>query len=98
MKIARSIKISRKQLLAHKLRTILALVGIIIGVSAVIIMVAIGNGAQNEVLSKIEAMGADLLIINAGQVQKTAGRMQVQGVVTTLTLQDVGASERMFAR
>ena len=94
MKIARSIKISRKQLLAHKLRTILALVGIIIGVSAVIIMVAIGNGAQNEVLSKIEAMGTDLLIINAGQVQNTAGRMQVRGVVTTLTLQDADALKK----
>lgn len=95
MKIARSIKISRKQLLAHKLRTILALVGIIIGVSAVIIMVAIGNGAQNEVLSKIEAMGTDLLIINAGQVQKTAGRMQIRGVVTTLTLQDADALQKV---
>ena len=94
MKIARSIKISRKQLLAHKLRTILALVGIIIGVSAVIIMVAIGNGAQNEVLSKIETMGTDLLIINAGQVQNTAGRMQVRGVVTTLTLQDADALKK----
>ena len=94
MKIARSIKISRKQLLAHKLRTFLALVGIIIGVSAVIIMVAIGNGAQNEVLSKIEAMGTDLLIINAGQVQNTAGRMQVRGVVTTLTLQDADALKK----
>jgi len=94
MKIARSIKISRKQLLAHKLRTFLALVGIIIGVSAVIIMVAIGNGAQNEVLSKIETMGTDLLIINAGQVQNTAGRMQVRGVVTTLTLQDADALKK----
>lgn len=94
MKIARSIKISRKQLLAHKLRTILALVGIIIGVSAVIIMVAIGNGAQNEVLSKIEAMGTDLLIINAGQVQKNAGRMQMRGVVTTLRLQDAAALQK----
>lgn len=94
MKIARSIKISRKQLLAHKLRTILALVGIIIGVSAVIIMVAIGNGAQNEVLSKIEAMGTNLLIINAGQVQNTAGRMHIRGVVTTLTLQDAVALQK----
>ena len=91
MKIVRSIKISRKQLLAHKLRTILALVGIIIGVSTVIIMVAIGNGAQNEVMSKIEAMGTDLLIINAGQVHNTAGRMRIRGVVTTLTLQDADA-------
>jgi putative ABC transport system permease protein len=88
MKIACSIRISRKQLLAHKLRTALALVGILIGVSAVIIMVAIGKGTQNEVLGKIEAMGTNLLVVNAGQVQKTAGRMQIRGDVTTLTLQD----------
>jgi len=88
MKIARSIKISRKQLLAHKLRTALALLGIIIGVSAVIIMVAIGNGAQKEVLDKIEAMGTNLIIVNAGQVQKSAGRMQVRGAVTSLRPED----------
>lgn len=78
-------------MLAHKLRTALALIGIIIGVSAVIIMVAIGNGAQNEVLSKIEAMGSNLIIVNAGQVQKSAGRMQIRGVVTTLRLEDTEA-------
>jgi len=89
MKITRSIRISRKQLVAHKLRTGLALIGIVIGVSAVIIMVAIGNGAQDEVLSKIEAMGTNLLIVNAGQVQKSAGRQQIRGTVTTLTLADV---------
>jgi len=94
MKIARSIKISRKQLLAHKLRTALALIGIIIGVSAVIIMVAIGNGAQNEVLGKIEAMGTNLIIVNAGQVQRSAGRMQVRGTVTTLRLEDAEALQR----
>jgi putative ABC transport system permease protein len=94
MKITRSIGISRKQLAAHKLRTALALTGIVIGVSAVIIMVAIGNGAQEEVLSKIEAMGTDLLVVNAGQVQKSAGRQQIRGTVTTLTLEDVEAIER----
>ncbi|MBI5473580.1 MAG: ABC transporter permease [Ignavibacteriae bacterium] len=94
MNIARSIRISRKQLAAHKLRTALALTGIVIGVSAVIIMVAIGNGAQQEVLSKIEAMGTDLLIVNAGQVQKSAGRQQIRGTVTTLALADVEAIAR----
>jgi len=94
MKIARSIKISRKQLLAHKLRTALALIGIIIGVSAVIIMVAIGNGAQKEVLDKIEAMGTNLIIVNAGQVQKSAGRLQVRGAVTTLRMEDAEALQR----
>lgn len=91
MKIARSIRISRRQLAAHKLRTALALLGIVIGVSAVIIMVAIGKGAQDEVLSKIEAMGTNLLVVNAGQVQKSAGRQQIRGTVTTLTLEDAEA-------
>ncbi len=89
MKITKSIKISRNQLLSNKLRTFFSLVGIIIGVSAVIIMVAIGNGAQKEVLSKIESMGTNLIIVNAGQVQKSVGRQQIRGTVTSLTLKDV---------
>ncbi len=89
MKLSKSIKISRNQLLSNKLRTFFALMGIIIGVSAVIIMVAIGNGARNEVLSKIEAMGTNLIIVNAGQVQKNVGRQQIRGTVTSLTLKDV---------
>jgi len=94
MKITRSIRVSRKQLAAHKLRTALALLGIVIGVSAVIVMVAIGNGAQEQVLSKIEAMGTNLIVINAAQVQKSAGRQQIRGTVTTLTLEDVEAVGR----
>lgn len=94
MKITRSIRISRKQLAAHPMRTVLALTGIVIGVSAVIIMVAIGNGAQQEVLSKVEAMGTNLLVVNAGQVQKIAGRQQIRGTVTTLSLEDADAIMR----
>jgi putative ABC transport system permease protein len=74
--------------MAHPLRTGLALTGIIIGVSAVIIILAIGNGAQREVLSKIEAMGTNLLIVTPGEVQKTVGRQQIRGTVTTLTVED----------
>ena len=91
MKIYRSIKMSQKALLAHKLRTVLALLGIIIGVSAVIIMVAIGRGAQKEVLSKIEGMGTNLIVVNAGQVRSFGGRQRRIGNVTTLTLKDTKA-------
>lgn len=91
MRIAQSLKISRKQLGAHKMRTILALSGILIGVAAVILMVAVGRGAQREVLSRIEDMGTNLLIVNAGQVQRTAGRREIRGTATTLTLQDAEA-------
>lgn len=93
MKIYRSLKISQKTLLAHKLRTALALLGIIVGVSAVIIMIAIGNGAEEEVVSKIEAMGTNLVIVNTGEIKTTAGR-QFRGTVTTLTLEDVDAIEK----
>ncbi len=89
MKISKSIKISRNQLMANKLRTFLALMGVVIGVSAVIVMVAIGNGAQHEILSKIESMGTNLILVNAGQMQKTAGRVQVGETVSSLTLKDV---------
>ena len=88
MKIYRNIIISRKTLLTHKLRTILALTGITIGVAAVILMIAIGRGAQSEVLSRIEAMGTNLLIVNAGQVRTFAGRKRQIGNVTTLNLKD----------
>jgi len=91
MKIARSIRLSSRQLLAHKLRTALSLVGITIGVGAVVLMVAIGNGAQQKVLAKIQSMGTDLLIVNAGQVQKLSGRQAVRGTVTTL-IPDDGAA------
>jgi len=91
VKITRSVRISRKQLAAHPMRTVLALTGIIIGVSAVIIIVAIGNGAQKEVIERIEAMGTNLLIVNAGQVQKSAGRQEIRGTVTTLTVEDAEA-------
>ncbi|MFQ5630754.1 MAG: ABC transporter permease [bacterium] len=91
MKLVRNLKLSRKALAAHKLRTILALVGITIGVAAVILMVAIGEGAQREVVRRIEQMGANLLVVNAGKVKKVVGRQQRSGNVETLLLEDYEA-------
>lgn len=92
--MVRNIKISIKQLTANKIRTALALTGIIIGVSAVIIMIAIGTGAQRDVLGKIEEMGTNLVIVNAAEVPRSPGREQFRGTVTTLTLQDAEILER----
>ncbi|MGD9487029.1 MAG: ABC transporter permease [Calditrichaceae bacterium] len=91
MKLYRNIKISRKTLLEHKFRTILALIGITIGVAAVIIMVAIGNGAQKEVLDRIQEMGSNLVTVNSGQVKSFAGRKRQIGNVTTLIPKDAAA-------
>lgn len=91
MKLYRNIKISRKTLMEHKFRTILALIGITIGVAAVIIMVAIGNGAQKEVLDRIQEMGSNLVTVNSGQVKTFAGRKRQIGNVTTLIPKDAAA-------
>jgi len=91
MKLTRSIALTRRQLLLHRLRTGLALLGIAIGVSAVILMVSVGRGAQQEVMDKIDSMGKYMLTVSAGQVRNMTGRAQVRGTVTTLTVTDVRA-------
>jgi putative ABC transport system permease protein len=91
MRLGLNLKISRKQLIAHKMRTFLALLGIIIGVSAVILMVSVGKGAQKTVLSRINDMGTNLLVVNAGQIRRFAGRREIRGTAATLTLADAEA-------
>jgi putative ABC transport system permease protein len=61
------VKVALKSLSANKLRSILAMLGIIIGVGAVIAMLAIGAGAQQQVLARFTAMGTNLLVIRPGQ-------------------------------
>lgn len=91
MKLIRGTRIALTALFGHKLRTALATLGIVIGVCSVIVMVAIGEGAQREVLSKIQAMGTDLVVVTSGQVKVIAGRRRQTGNVTTLTLRDLKA-------
>lgn len=91
MKVLRGLRISARQLGAHRTRTALSLLGIVIGVSAVISMVAVGHGARQDVMGRIEAMGTDLIMVTPAQIRPTAGRTQVRGTVTTLVPQDADA-------
>ena len=61
------VKLCIKSLLANKLRSILAMLGIIIGVGAVISMLAIGAGAKKQIMDRISSMGTNLLIVRPGQ-------------------------------
>jgi len=88
MKIAKNIEISKKILLERKVRTVLSLSGIIVGVCAVIVMVALGKGTEAKVTSQITKMGSNLLLVNAGQVKIIAGRARQAKIVTTLELKD----------
>ena len=91
MKLIKGTRIALKALFSHKLRTALAMTGIVVGICSVIVMVAVGDGAQKQVLSKIQAMGTDLVMVIAGQVKIIAGRQRQTGNVSTLTMRDVKA-------
>jgi putative ABC transport system permease protein len=79
------LKVAFKSLVGNKLRSILAMLGIIIGVAAVIAMLAIGSGAQQQVMSRINSMGTNLLMIRPGQ-RGSGGVMS--GTQQNLTVDD----------
>jgi putative ABC transport system permease protein len=91
MKLIKGTKIALHTLGAHKMRTALAVIGIVIGVSAVVLMVAIGRGAERAVMQKIRGLGTNLIIVTAGKVRVVAGRPRQTGNMTSLTVKDAEA-------
>ena len=75
-------------LLANKTRTLLASLGILIGIASVIVMVAIGKGSQQDVLDIIAGMGENMVTITAGEMKRRGGRLRLSGNVTTLSPRD----------
>jgi putative ABC transport system permease protein len=68
MPVGETVSIAMTALRANKMRSILTMLGVVIGVGAVIAMVAIGNGAQNAVKDRISALGTTLISISPGQI------------------------------
>jgi putative ABC transport system permease protein len=64
MSISNTLKMAMKSILANKMRTLLTMLGIIIGVFSVIVMVSVGQGATSNVTERIEEMGSNLLSVN----------------------------------
>ncbi|PYS83648.1 MAG: multidrug ABC transporter substrate-binding protein [Acidobacteria bacterium] len=89
------IRIAFRALARNKARAALTMLGIIIGVSAVIIMVSIGQGAQASVQAQIESMGTNLLFVSAG-AQNVGGVRSGTGDsgTNTLTVEDLDAIRR----
>lgn len=89
-----SILIAFDGLKANKLRSILTMLGIIIGVGAVIAMVAIGIGMQQKVENSIAGLGSNLLIVMPGANSPSGGVRLAAGSNITLTPQDAQAITR----
>lgn len=88
-----SIQIAINSLFANKLRSILTMLGIIIGVGAVIAMVSIGMGVREKVQTSIGSLGSNLIIISPGAASSTGVR-QAAGTNTTLNIMDAQAIMR----
>jgi len=94
MKLSRNIVLSLEILAAHKLRTLLSVIGIVVGVGAVVLMVSAGRGAEKQIVDRIQGMGTNLLIVNAGRTMIVAGRQRQMDTVRTLTVADGQAIAR----
>ena len=79
-------------LTANKVRTSLTMLGIIIGISSVIIMVSIGQGAQKSIQSSIQSIGSNLIMVSPGAARNFGyGASTGRGSAKTLTIADVEA-------
>jgi putative ABC transport system permease protein len=81
---------------AHKLRSFLTILGIVIGVAAVIALLAIGQGAQDQIVSNIESLGANLVQISTARMMGPGG-VRSSTSSSTLTLEDAEAIEAEIA-
>jgi len=76
---------------AHRLRSLLTMLGILIGIAAVILTVGLGEGAQTQVKDEINSLGSNLLIVSPGSSTSTAGVRGGFGSASTLTTEDADA-------
>ncbi len=90
MNLLSVLQIALRALSRNKMRSVLTMLGIIIGVGAVIAMVGVGEGAQQAIQDRIQGMGSNLLFVSSGTVNRNGQRMG-WGFTKTLVEGDVQA-------
>lgn len=79
-----------RTLTANKVRSILSMLGILIGVAAVVAMLALGSGAQKSIEDQLSSMGSNLLVLRAGNV-RVGGVVQESGTRIRITIEDASS-------
>jgi putative ABC transport system permease protein len=92
MKFLKTIRNGAKNLSVNKMRTGLAILGIVIGIGSVIALISMGESSKRAVQSQIESIGSNLLTVSPG-FQSSGGVRGAAGGATTLTLEDAQAIE-----
>src|SRR5215510_10585228 len=93
MNALQAVRIALRSLRVNKLRSALTMLGIIIGVGAVIAMIAVGSGAQARVAEQIQSLGSNLIIVLSGSVTSGGVRMGTSSQ-QTITEDDASAIVR----
>ena len=81
-------------MVSHKMRSFLSILGILIGVAAVIAMLAVGQGAKESIEKQLVSLGSNLLLVRPGS-SRMMGVVLQAGTVTRITFQDVAAIEKL---
>jgi putative ABC transport system permease protein len=89
MRLGEAFRVAFGALRANRLRSVLTMLGVVIGVAAVVVLVAIGTGAKNEVETEVQGLGSNLIIFVPGKFQLGAAP-----TVSRLRLADVAAVEQ----
>jgi putative ABC transport system permease protein len=90
MNIWESYRISLRSLGANKMRSGLTMLGVIIGVAAVIALLAVGQGASAAITQQVQGIGSNLLFVTPGRIQENGVRSAV-GAAATLSIEDANA-------
>jgi putative ABC transport system permease protein len=91
MKVLETLRTGLEAVISHRLRSGLTVLGIMIGIAAVILTVGLGEGAQQQVGSEISALGTNLLTISPGSTTSSTGIRGGFGSASTLTVGDATA-------
>lgn len=91
MKLRRTLGPSLRALFAHRVRALLAVSSVTAGVAAVVLTSAIGKGVAQDIRGRIEAIGANLLVVRPAPVKRLVARKDVKGSVSTLRVEDFQA-------
>ena len=92
MELSNTIRIAARAIRRNKIRSILTMLGVIIGVASVIAMIALGSGARAAIDEQIQSQGTNVIYVSAGSFGRGPGAVrQGAGSVSTLTLEDAQA-------
>jgi putative ABC transport system permease protein len=90
VRLAEAWRVALDALRANRLRSVLTMLGVVIGVAAVVALVAIGTGTKQQIEQQVEGLGSNLLIVVPGRLEAGSAPS-----VSTLSLDDVDAVSRV---